>query len=91
MSPGQGKKLLTLRVRTTTNSFTDKFNEENKAQRILDEAIDRFGLNPTPPKPYELIRKTPPEKPLNVTMKLEDQGVRDGDEIFVQAFEPGDG
>jgi hypothetical protein len=91
MAPGHNPKQLTLKVRSTTNDFSDQFNEENRARRILDEAVRRFNLNPSPPRPYVLVRETPPEKTLALDEKLGDQGVRDGDAIFVQASEAEDG
>ena len=91
MAKGPNDKRLTLTVRSTTAEFVDEFNEENKAEKVLGEAIKRFNLNPSPPRPYVLVRKTPPEKNLALQDKLGDQGVRDGDVIFVQASEAEDG
>lgn len=91
MAEGQNPKQLELSVRSTTNEFTDRFNAENKAQKVLDEAITRLNLNPDPPRPYVLLRETPPEKTLALGEKLADQGVRNGDVIFVQASEAEDG
>jgi hypothetical protein len=91
MADGHGSKQLKLTVRSTTNEFADEFNEENKAQKILDEAIRRLNLNPSPPRPYVLVRETPPEKTLALGEKLGDQGVRVEDVIFVQASEAEDG
>jgi hypothetical protein len=93
MAEGKGPQgpHITLTVRSTSGEFVDAFNESNKAEKILAEAIDRLKLQPDPPYPYVLIRKTPPEKALNLQDKLRDQGVRDGDLILVQTSEAEDG
>lgn len=87
----KGPNRLTLTVGSTSGEFTHDFNANNKAEKVLEVAIDRLNLEPNPPYPYVLIRKTPPERQLNLQDKLEDQGVRDNDRIFVQASEAEDG
>ena len=82
---------LTLTVRSTTAEFVDEFNAQNKAEKVLEVAIKRFNLNPSPPRPYVLVRKTAPEKLLALQDKLGEKGVADGDVIFVQASEAEDG
>lgn len=91
MPAGGNTRKLTLTVRSTTSEFVDEFNAENKAQKVLDEAVRRFNLAPAPPRPYVLVRKTAPEKNLALNEKLGDQGVADGNLIFVQASEAEDG
>jgi hypothetical protein len=93
MSPAGGSRdpKLTLTVQSTSGKFTDEFNGNNKAEKVLDEAKKRLKLEPNPPLPYVLIRKTAPEKKLNLQEKLGDQGVRDGDLILVQTSEAEDG
>jgi hypothetical protein len=89
--PDHNDPKYTLTVRSTSGEFTDEFNKNNKAEKVLDVAIDRLHLEPKPPYPYVLVRKTPPEKTLNLQDKLEDNGVRDGDLILVQTSEAEDG
>jgi hypothetical protein len=91
VSPDHHDSKYTLTVRSTSGEFTDEFNKSNKAQKVLQEAIDRLDLEPNPPYPYVLLRKTPPEKTLNLQDKLEDNGVRDADLILVQTSEAEDG
>jgi hypothetical protein len=93
MSPANGPDgpHITLTVSSTSGQFVEQFNRNNKAEKVLAEAIDRLNLQPDPPHPYVLIRKTPPEKQLALQEKLGDQGVRDGDLILVQASEAEDG
>ena len=90
MAEGQQNRL-TLTVRSTTAEFVDEFNAQNKAGKVLEEGIKRLNLNPSPPRPYVLVRKTAPEKILSLQDKLGGQGVRDGDVIFIQASEAEDG
>ena len=93
MSPdkGPGKQQVTLTVKSTSGEFVDDFNLNNKAEKVLDEAVTRLNLNPNPPYPYVVLRKTPPERTLNLREKLGDQGVRDGDLILIQTSEAEDG
>ena len=88
--PAHGQQI-TLTVRSTSGEFVDEFNKNNKADKVLGEAKKRLSLEPNPPFPYVLVRKTEPEKSLNLDEKLGDQGVRDNDLILVQTSEAEDG
>jgi hypothetical protein len=82
---------VTLTIKSTSGEFVEEFNGNNKAEKVLAEAIKRLKLQPDPPYPYVLIRKTPPEKGLALQEKLNAQGVRDDDLILVQTSEAEDG
>jgi hypothetical protein len=92
MSPGNGpgSPHITLTVKSTSGSFTEDFNRNNKAQKILDEAIRRFGLNPGASVTY-VVRRESDGRVLTLSEKLEDLGLADGDVVIVQTSQAQDG
>jgi hypothetical protein len=82
---------ISLVVRTTAGSWNDaRFNRNNKAQKVVDDTIEKFGLDPTPPRPYILERAATGE-PIPLDQKLEDLGLADGDIVILKAPRPTDG
>jgi hypothetical protein len=89
--PPRPQPHITLVVRTTAGTWSDaRFNRNNRAQKIVDEAIDHFGLDPTPPQPYILERGTTGES-IPLDQKIEDVGLSDGDLVILKAPRPTDG
>jgi hypothetical protein len=89
--PPRPQPRITLVVRTTAGTWNDaEFNRNNKAQKIVDDAIKHFGLDPTPPEPYVLERgSTGAQIPLEE--KIEDIGLVDGELVILKAPRPTDG
>ena len=82
---------ITLVVRTTAGSWNDaRFNRNNKAQKIVDDSIDHFRLDPTPPQPYILERAANGE-PIPLGEKIEDIGLNDGEVVILKSPRPTDG
>ena len=78
-------------VRTTAGTWSDaRFNRSNRAQKIVDDAIERFELDPTPPRPYILERGNTGE-PIPLGEKIGDIGLSDGELVIVKAPRPIDG
>lgn len=81
---------LELIVKSTSGQFTDTFNTSNRAQKVLDEAIRRLGLNTGGGITYVLRRATD-GRTLNLSEKLGDLGLVDGDVLLVQTNQAQDG
>lgn len=79
---------LDLTVKSTSGQLDDRWNRSNRAQKVLDDAIDHFKLASTTSYFLKLPR-TGAE--LALGEKLEDLGVVDGDTILVQARQAKDG
>jgi hypothetical protein len=82
--------LLALTVKSTSGSFTEDFNADNKAEKVLEEAIRRLHLNPSPAVAYVLKRESD-GLVLNLSEKLGAQGIKSGDVILVQTSQAQDG
>jgi len=81
---------LDLTVKSTSGSFQDRFNRNNKAEKILDEAVRRLNLDPNPSMSY-VLRREGDGLVLTLGEKLGDLGIEDGDVILVQAPQAQDG
>jgi hypothetical protein len=91
MSEHSGNHHLTLVVKSTAGVWPDaRFNEENRAQKVLDDGIRHFHLDPSPAQPYLLVREADGST-LNLSEKLEELGLHDGDGVLIQAGQPVDG
>ena len=90
MNPGKGPASphLSLTVKSTSGSFTDEFNRNNRAEKILDEAIKRFNLNRAA---VYILKREADERVLDPGEKLEDLGLNDGDVVLVQSDQAEDG
>lgn len=89
MSPG-GEQHINLTVKSTSGQFTDKYNLNNKAQRVFDEAIRRFQLSTSGGVTYTLKREAD-NYVLALDEKLEDLGLVNGDILVLQANQAQDG
>jgi hypothetical protein len=81
---------LTLTVKSTSGTFTDRFNRENRAQKVLDEALAKLGLNTGPGVTYVLVRATD-GRVLALGEKLAELGLVDGDLLLLQTNQAQDG
>lgn len=82
---------ITLIVKSTAGVWPDaRFNLSNRAQKVLDEGVRHFHLDPSPAQPYLLVREADGST-LNLSEKLEDLGLSDGDSVLIQAGQPVDG
>lgn len=88
--PPQQHKQLDLTVKSTSGQFEERFNEENRAQKVLDEAIRYFGLATGGSVTYTLRREAD-GRSLALSEKLGDLGVRDGDVLLLQTNQAQDG
>jgi hypothetical protein len=82
---------ITLTVKSTSGTWPNAdFNTSNKVEKILDEAIKHFKLNPTPPAPYIIVRESTGQAlPLNE--KISETGLTSGEVVVIQAGQPVDG
>jgi hypothetical protein len=78
---------LDLTIQSTSGSFTDRWNRNNKAQKVYDDALAHFGLSAGE---YYLKRERDGAT-LNLAEKLDDLGILDGDLLILQAAQPKDG
>lgn len=78
---------LDLTIQSTSGSFTDRWNRNNKAQKVYDEALARLGL----PGGSYLLKRVRDGVVLALAEKLSDLGLADGDVLVLQAAQPKDG
>ncbi|MEO7572382.1 MAG: hypothetical protein ABIX10_08085 [Acidimicrobiales bacterium] len=76
-----------LTVQSTSGSFTDRWNKNNRAEKVYEEALKRLNL---PAGPY-LLKRARDGVVLTLSEKLEDVGLVDGDVLILQAAQPQDG
>lgn len=88
--PPKQEKHLRLTVKSTSGQFEERFNQENRAQKVLDEAIKYFGLATGGNVTYTLRREAD-GRGLALSEKLEDLGVHDGDVLLLQTNQAQDG
>ena len=82
---------ITLYLRSTAGSWPDaRFNRNNRAQKVLDEAVEHFNLKPDPQRPY-VLRRERDNLVLDLGSKLDDLGMQDGDVVLVQPTQATDG
>jgi hypothetical protein len=86
-----GNHNISLIVKSTAGVWPDaRFNQDNRAQKVLDDGILHFHLDPSPAQPYLLVRESDGST-LNLSEKLEELGLHDGDAVLIQAGQPVDG
>lgn len=90
MPTGKEQKHLDLTVKSTSGRFPGRFNQENRAQRVLDEAVRYFGLATGGNVSYTLRREFD-GLDLALGEKLEELGLRDGDVLLLQTSQAQDG
>jgi uncharacterized ubiquitin-like protein YukD len=81
---------LTLIVRSTSGTFTERHNRQNRARKVFDDAIRYFSLNTGPGVTYVLRRETD-GRLLALDEKLVDLGLADGDVLLLQTNQAQDG
>jgi hypothetical protein len=82
---------ITLTVKSTSGTWANaEFNTSNKIEKILDDAIKHFPLNPTPQAPYTVVRESTGQ-PLPLNEKISDAGLLSGEVVVIQAGQPVDG
>lgn len=81
---------LDLTIKSTSGQFTERFNAENRAQKVLDDAIKYFGLASGGGVTYSLIRESD-GMTLAPTEKLTDLGIHDKDVLILQTNQAQDG
>jgi uncharacterized ubiquitin-like protein YukD len=81
---------LRLTLKSTSGSVVEEFNDQNRAQKLLDVAVKKIPLTQTPAQPYVMkLERT--GAPLDPNEKLAELGIQDGDTILIQAGTPRDG
>ncbi|HET6867211.1 MAG TPA: hypothetical protein VFH80_14925 [Solirubrobacteraceae bacterium] len=91
MSEHAGNHHISLIIKSTAGVWPDaRFNIENRAQKVLDEGVHHFHLDPSPAQPYLLVREADGST-LNLSEKLEQLGLHDGEGVLIQAGQPVDG
>lgn len=81
---------LELILKSTSGSVTERFNDQNRAQDVLNTAIKEIPLAPNPPQPY-VMRDERTGAVLDPSEKLAALGVENDDTILIQAGTPIDG
>lgn len=81
---------LDLTVKSTSGTFTERFNRNNKAQKVFDRAIAHFSLNTAGGVTYTLRREAD-GRALALDQKLEDLGLINADVLLLQANQAQDG
>jgi hypothetical protein len=79
-----------LTIKSTSGQFTDRFNVENRAQKVLDAAIKEFGLATGGGVTYSLVREAD-GRTLALSEKLSDLGIHDKDVLLIQTNQAQDG
>lgn len=78
---------LDLTVQSTSGSYSDRWNKNNRAEKVYDEALKHLKL----PAGQYLLKRARDGVVLNLSEKLEDLGLVDGDVLILQAGQPQDG
>lgn len=78
---------LDLTVQSTSGSFSDRWNRNNRAEKVYEEALKRLKL----PAGQYLLKRARDGVILTLSEKLEDIGLVDGEVLILQAAQPQDG
>lgn len=78
---------LDLTIQSTSGSFSDRWNKNNNAEHVYDEALRKLNL----PAGQYLLKRLRDGVILNLGDKLGDLGLVDGDILVLQAAQPQDG
>lgn len=81
---------LDLTIKSTSGQFDARFNAENRAQKVLDDAIRELGLTTGGGVSYSLVREAD-GRTLALAEKLSELGVHDRDVLIVQTNQAQDG
>ena len=89
--PPRPEPHITLTIKSTAGTWTDaRFNRNNRAQKILDDAIAHFRLDPSPARPY-VLRREADSSALALDQKIDALGLHDGDVVLIQPTQAIDG
>lgn len=83
------KNFLDLTVKSTSGTYSDRYNKNNKTQKVFDEAISYFGLNAT--GGTYVLRREVDNRTLALSENLDDLGLVDGDVLLLQTSQAQDG
>lgn len=88
-TPGMAKNdpHVDLTVQSTSGSFSDRWNKNNRAEKVYEDALRRLNL----PAGQYLLKRARDGVILTLSEKLEDLGLVDGDVLILQAAQPQDG
>lgn len=89
MAGNPDQNFFDLTVKSTSGTFSGRYNKNNKAQKVFDEAIGYFGLNTT--GGTYVLRREVDNRTLALAEKLEDLGLVDGDVLLLQTSQAQDG
>lgn len=78
---------LDLTVQSTSGSFSDRWNKNNRAEKVYEDALKRLKL----PTGQYLLKRARDGVIVTLSEKLEDLGLVDGDVLILQAGQPQDG
>lgn len=78
---------LDLTVQSTSGFFADRWNKNNKAERVYDDALRKLKL----PAGQYFLKRLRDGVILNLGDRLGDLGLVDGDVLILQAAQPQDG
>lgn len=81
---------LTLTVKATAGAFTEDYNANNKAEKVFDDALRRFGLAQGSGPSHTLVREAD-GRALALAEKLGDLALADGDVLVLRASQAQDG
>lgn len=88
-APMSGRNQITLIVKSTAGTWPDaQFNINNKGQKIVDDGVEHFHLDPSPRVPCRLTHNG---RDLALGEKIEDLGLEDGGTVIIEAGQPVDG
>lgn len=89
--PPRPEPHITLTVKSTAGVWDDaRFNRNNRAEKVLEEGIRHFNLDPNPPRPYVLRREATGAQ-LALDQKLDDLGLTSGEAVLIQPTQAIDG
>jgi hypothetical protein len=89
--PPRPEPHITLVVKSTAGTWDDaRFNRSNRAQKVLDEGIRHFNLDPDPSRPC-VLRQESTGAQLALDQKLEDLGLTTGEAVLIQPTQAIDG
>ncbi len=83
MGQNGDKRTLTLTIQTGRGGDTHDFDKTAKVEEVISWAIERFGLSAS--EPWELVRQSGGEGPLQPERPLVSYGIEDGEVLIVSA------
>ena len=84
------KQRVRLSVRSTSGQFEDEFNLNNRVEKVLDEAVERFRLVTGGGVTY-IVNRERGDVTMNPAEKLEVYELVDGDVVVIQTNQAQDG